>query len=520
MKNKTGLFVLLIGIFLASGCGPLTPTRTPLPAPAPALVEGLSVSTPETQGMDSVLLAQMLEEISASKTKIYSVIVLRHGKLVTEAYFHPYTRETKMHIQSVTKSVVGALVGKAVSRGALKGVDETLLDYFPNRMVANLGQAKEAIQIRHLLSMSSGLDCQEFSAAGPKMEQSSGWVQFMLDLPVVSQPGTKFGYCNGNVHLLSAILEKTTGQSAREYANQELFAPLGIPAAPEAEWGSDPQGYTLGGYGLHLRPVDLAKLALLYLNKGQWNGQQVLPAAWVEESTRPWIQKEDASDSAYGYMWTVYPGQEHYAALGLGGQQIHVYPAKDLAVVVTAGLEAYAEAPAIEKMLSQYILPAVKSEQSLKADESATLRLQNALWAAENPVIQPQELPKQAVAVSDSTYQFGENPYGWQNVRFVFKPGAPSAQLYFNGQALEVGLDNLYRLSKAQPFGELLLRGYWLAPDIFALDYPYPFNSPTRLGELGEAQIQFKFVRDEVEVKVLQMPFGGEPGVFKGARLK
>lgn len=218
MKNKTGLFVLLISIFLASGCGPLTPTRTPLPAPAPVLVEGLSVSTPETQGMDSVLLAQMLEEISASKTKIYSVIVLRHGKLVTEAYFHPYTRETKMHIQSVTKSVVGALVGKAVSRGALKGVDETLLDYFPNRMVANLGQAKEAIQIRHLLSMSSGLDCQEFSAAGPKMEQSSGWVQFMLDLPVVSQPGTKFGYCNGNVHLLSAILEKTTGQSAREYA--------------------------------------------------------------------------------------------------------------------------------------------------------------------------------------------------------------------------------------------------------------------------------------------------------------
>jgi CubicO group peptidase (beta-lactamase class C family) len=300
--------------------------------------------------MDSNLLAQMLEDISSNGTRVHSVLVVRNGYMVTEAYFHPYTPDTKMHIQSVTKSVIGMLVGKAIGDGYIKSENDKLLDYYPNRIVENPSKEKSSIRLRHLLSMSSGLDCQEFSGSGPSMEQTQGWIQFMLDRPTTAAPGEVFGYCNGNAHLLSSILEKVTGMSAREYANQELFKPLGISPVDEGAWWNDPQKITIAAYGLHLTPVDMAKLAFLNLHNGKWGEEQIIPAAWIADSTKQYVQKEDGS--GYGYLWTVYPNAGHYAALGLGGQQIHIYPSRNLIVIMTASLESYAEAPEIEKMLN------------------------------------------------------------------------------------------------------------------------------------------------------------------------
>lgn len=164
--------------------------------------------------MDSELLAQMLEDISVNETSIYSVLAIRNGYIVTEAYFHPYGRDTKMHIQSVTKSVIGMLVGRAVARGDIRNADVKLSEFYRVDMFEKPSQQKNSIQLKHLLSMSSGLDCEEFSASSPSMEQTDGWVKFMLDRLMVSKPGQTFGYCNGNAHLLSAIVEKSTGMSA------------------------------------------------------------------------------------------------------------------------------------------------------------------------------------------------------------------------------------------------------------------------------------------------------------------
>jgi len=239
--------MLLALILLSAGCAPSKSISIQVPEPDYWPTSGWKSSTPEAQGMDSAQLAEMLEEISINETSIHSVLVIRNGYVVTEAYFHPYTRDTKMHIQSVTKSVIGMLVGKAIADGYLKNDDEKLLDFYPNRIFANPSRQKSSIRLKHLLSMSSGLDCAEFSASGPGMEQSSGWVQFMLDLPMIESPGKAFGYCNGNAHLLSSILEKSTGMNTREYANQELFELLGIQPAEEADWGSDPQKITLAG---------------------------------------------------------------------------------------------------------------------------------------------------------------------------------------------------------------------------------------------------------------------------------
>lgn len=521
MKNLINLFMLCV--LLLSGCVPLNSGMGKAPIPDYWPTHEWRNSSPESQGIDSDQLARMYEHIIKSQANLYSVLIVRNGYVVTEAYFHPYTRDTKVHVQSITKSVIGMLVGRAIQTGAISSVDDSLVSFFPGRVFTVDEQAKEKIHLRHLLSMTSGLDCQEFSAQGPKMEQSGGWVQFMLDLPVVSTPGKKFNYCNGNAHLLSAILEKTTGMKSREFANQELFAPLGIPPVDEVDWGSDPKGYTIGGYGLHLRPIDLAKLALLFLSDGKWEDQQLLANGWVAESTTQHILKEDRGNDegspGYGYLWTVYPDQGRYAALGLGGQQIHVFPSKSLVVVFTAGLPAYAEAPEIETLLSEYILPAVKSNTALPENPQGVSRLQAMVDLAANPIQPVPELPTTALTVTDSVYNFEENPIGWQKMRFTFVPGANTARLHFNDTtSLEIGLDNIYRLSNSPVLGQVLLRARWEDDQTFVADYPYAFAGLTKLGELGETKISFQFTGDILTVTITPQIFGGQPLIIVGKR--
>jgi CubicO group peptidase (beta-lactamase class C family) len=514
--NKTA-FILLVLVLFLTACRPSQSVSVAVPEPASWPTANWLESTPEAQGMDSTLLAQMIQDLSSNESNIYSVLVVRNGALITEAYFHPYTRDTNVHVQSITKSVIGMLVGKALSMGAIESVDENLMDFFPNRSFHNPSEEKNALQLSHLLSMSSGLDCQEFTGAGPTMEQSANWVQFMLDLPVVETPGEKFGYCNGNAHLLSAILEQTTGLTARELANQELFKPLGISPVEEVDWAADPLGHTIGGYGLHLRPLDLAKLALLFLQNGKWEGQQLLPASFAAAATTQQVAKEDGS--GYGYLWTVYPDREQYAALGLGGQQIHVFPSKNLIVVVTAGLESFAEAPEIAEMLSEYILPAVKSGDPLPENAAGMAELQSAIEKAWNPVQEVADLPAAALDISGSKYTLEENPLSWQTFEFYFQEGAETASLRLNGsEPIAIGLDNLFRLSNVQPFGEILLRGRWVDEQTFTVDYPYSLIGLPRLGELGDVDIQFQFSGDDLEITVDEQIFGGEPFTLSGSR--
>lgn len=512
-------YYFLIGTFLLallfSGCSEPGSVSVPVAAPSYWPTNSWQSATPESQGLDSARLAQMLEQVYANQTNLHSVLVIRNGYVVTEAYFHPYTAGVREHVQSVTKSFIGALVGIAVQNGQLKNVDETLLGYFPDRIIANPSREKGSIRLKHLLSMSSGLDCQEFTG-GPTMEQASDWVQFMLDLPLNAAPGQTFGYCNGNAHLLSAILQNSTGMNAREYANQELFGPLGIHAVDVSDWGADPQGFTTGGYGLHLTPEELAKFAFLYLHDGKWDGQQILPPGWAVDSTTQAIQKEDGS--GYGYLWTVYPSAGHYAALGLGGQQIHIYPAKNLIVIVTAGLEAYAESPEIESMLVDYILPAIQSDSPLADNPDAVERLRQAQDQIANPLQPVPLLPATAFEISGHTYHFAENPIGWQTLEMIFVPNADSAELRLNGSTpVQFGLDNLYRLTRSELLGEIFLRARWMDENTLVADFPYGFGS-NRLGELGHSQFQFKFQGDEVKITVRQLIFGGEPLEFSGKR--
>jgi hypothetical protein len=363
--------------------------------------------------------------------------------------------------------------------------------------------------------MSSGFPCQEFSDSGQSMEQTSGWVQYMLDLPVDIAPGKKFGYCDGNPHLLSAIIEKTTGMNTREFANQELFRPLGIPAAQASDWWTDPQGFSNGGYGLYLRPVDLAKFAYLYLQNGKWDGQQLLPAHWVTDSTIQYVQKPEGP--GYGYLWTVYPKTEnpdHYAALGLGGQQIHIYPSKNLIVIVTAELETFMEAPEIERMLNEYILPAIKSDAPLADNSKGVARLQTARDTAANPIQSVSELPAIASEISGKVYKLEENQNGWKNMVVLFEPGASTARVSTTGDNdfEEIGLDNIYRSSNVSE-NPYMMRGRWLDDQTFLAEW-----TALPLGNNFSYQIRLKYTGENIEIRIQPPIFAGKPTVIKGTR--
>jgi len=468
-RRRAGIaFVLFV---LLAGCAPASLTPA---APAYWPTNGWRSTAPESQGMDSELLARMVEYIQQEKLALHGLLIIRNGYLVSELYVNPYSAEQPHWVASVTKSVVSTLVGIAIQKGFIKDVKQTLFSLLPSQSAANLDDQKKAITLEDLLTMTSGLDCHENPAPGETdFRSSQNWVQFILDLPMAAQPGTKFNYCTGAVELLSAILQKAAGMSTREFANQNLFAPLGIGPITEALWPSDPQGVTTGGYGLTLTPGEMAKLGFLFLNQGQWDGKTIVPGSWVTASTASHSNRGDKKE--YGYLWWVDPRGKWYAALGLAGEHFFVYPTENLVVVFTSDLPLgnNQDLTPLRGLLDQYILPAVKSSQPLPANPNSQARLEAGIKALALPQqAVPQPLPAIAGQISGKTYTLGDNPFGWKTMAFTFQQGAKEAQIIIDGKnQLPVGLDNAYRVL---PGGDKLfpeeLRGQWNSQDTFAVD--------------------------------------------------
>src|ERR1700722_14778926 len=229
-------------------------------------------SSPEEQGMDSTELAKLVDfgarRILATpgvtlNSVLDSLLVVRHGKIVVEAYYAPYTAGIPHDIRSATKAVISTLAAIAFKDGLLDSPSHRVLDFFDRRGIANLDDRKETITVQSLLDMTSGLEWTEPLTGRPdsmfEMERSTDWVKFILDRPMSNAPGSAFNYNSGNPHLLSAIITKLTGLSALDYAKAKLFGPLGIN---DLYWPHDPQGISVGGYGLFLLPRDMAKIGL------------------------------------------------------------------------------------------------------------------------------------------------------------------------------------------------------------------------------------------------------------------
>jgi CubicO group peptidase (beta-lactamase class C family) len=311
-----------------------------------------STSSPEAQGLDSQKLAEMLAAIDEQQPDLHSLLIIRNGYLVSENYFGSYQPDTRHQLYSVTKSFIATLIGIALDQGYIKGIDQRIVDFFPGSTFDNLDEQKSAMTLEDTLTMRTGLAWEEGDPAYRALYMSPDWVKYMLDEPMDSAPGTQFNYCSGCSHLLSAIVQETTEMNPRDFADQVLFKPLGIT---NVRWDTNGAGTPIGGWGLQLTPRDMAKLGYLYLRHGQWDGQQIVPAQWVDDATRSHTATD--GDLGYGYQWWTYPSLKAYTALGRGGQTIFVIPEFDLIVVTTAEMGGHEE---IFQLIQQYILPAVQ----------------------------------------------------------------------------------------------------------------------------------------------------------------
>jgi len=503
------LVVLLVGCVF-----PLDRSNRPAAPVPPAYwpTDGWQTAAPEAQGMDSEILAQMVEHIQKEQLNLHSLLIVRNGYLVGELYAHPYSAGQPHWIASVTKSVVGALVGVAISQGTIKDVHQPLFSYLSDETVSNLDENKKGITLEDLLTLTAGLDCNENPGPGqPFMEASQNWVDFMLDLPMAAPHGTRFSYCSGVVHLLSAVLQKAAGMNARDFANQNLFSPLGIDPISESRWPSDPQGVSTGGYGLALTPQEMAKFGFLFLNQGKWDGKTILPADWVTASTTSHTQKDDGK--GYGYLWTIDPRGEYYCALGRAGQHIFVLPGKNLVVVFTAGLPYTNNADLIplQELLDEYILPAIKSDRPLPANPQALARIEAGAQALAQPRQAPQPLPPIALEISGKTFTLSDNPFGWHTIAFHFENGAEVAGITIdNAQHLEVGLDNLFRMVNG---GDSLfpegLRGRWDDQDQLIVD-------AVLVGQLADFDNTIQFTSDSIRI-IRRDKYSGAETVINGA---
>ena len=310
--------------------------------------DGWLTSTPEEQGMNSTILDNFWE-ITAP---LRSFLVIRNGYIVYEEYETPnYNDTTLKPIYSVTKSFLSALVGMAFEDGNITSIDEFVVDYFTDRTIVNLDADKQSITIEHLLSMTSGFEW-DIDTDGDAMRASPDWIQYVLDKPMAYPPGGTYYYTTGNSHLLSAIVNHTTGIPTLTYADTRLFQPLGIS---DYEWRLDPDGLAEGGSGLNLTARDMAKLGFLWLNNGTWDSEQLVPSTWVTASTEVHASDEDED---YGYHWRVNPPLDAYYAFGYRdlGQYVWVQPKNDLIAVFTIESQ-WSPLPHI----STYILPAIIS---------------------------------------------------------------------------------------------------------------------------------------------------------------
>jgi len=309
-------------------------------------------AAPASVGYGSEKFAVLEQMIKSQYRNINGIVVVQRGYIVFERYDHGYGPEDPHHVASVTKSVISALVGIALDAGYIQSIDQKVLDFFPEYVPAANGSPKRAVTIRHLLTTTAPFPF-SWKPGGAvqepldRLRRQKDWVKYTLDL--LGQKGCPgaFQYCTAGTHLLSAILTRTTGQCARQFANERLFRPLGIREIPDPQmksyrledvfgenvtgWVADPQGNSTGGWGLTLTPRDMARFGFLYLNRGNWDGRQIIAETWINESLTQ-------NSNEYGYLWWLRKVQDisTFSALGAGGNMICCIPQEDLVVAIAS----------------------------------------------------------------------------------------------------------------------------------------------------------------------------------------
>lgn len=296
---------------------------------ASAQIISLPRSTPEAQGVSSVQVREFIETADRQVNSMHSFMLVRHGQVVAEAWWAPESADKPHVLWSLSKSFTSTAVGFAVAEGKLS-IDDTVLQFFPDEAPAEPSANLKAMRVRDLLTMNAGHQDEL------NWREAENWVKAFLSHPVPHKPGTHFRYNTPATYMLSAIIQKVTGQTVLEYLKPRLFQPLGIV---DPQWQTSPQGISIGGYGLYVRTEDIAKFGQLYLQQGEWNGKQLLPKSWIQQATSKQVSNgsDPNSDWNQGYGFQFWRCRhEAYRGDGKDGQFCIVLPEQDAVIAITA----------------------------------------------------------------------------------------------------------------------------------------------------------------------------------------
>lgn len=451
----------------------------------------LQRATPESQGIASGAILQFVEAVEREIQEFHSFMLLRHGKVVAEAWWSPYERALPHMLFSLSKSFTSTAVGLAVAEGHFS-IDDKVLSFFPDETPAEVSDNLAAMRVRDLLSMSSGHVEDTMPAV---VMDPENWVRGFLGAPVLREPGTHFVYNTGATFVLSAILQKTTGQKLVDYLEPRLFAPLGIK---NAVWYESPQGINVGGWGLNITTEDIARFGQMYLQKGMWNGQQLVPEVWVAEATVKQIPNPDGGtvdwQQGYGYQfWRCQHGA--YRGDGAFGQYCIVMQEQDAVLVITGGM------PDMQVPLNlvwKFLLPALGTE-ALPEDSAAQAQLADKLASLHFPTVEGAATSPTAAGVSGRTYQLEDNELCLESIQFQIGEAGGSITITSpkGEETLEYGYGE-WQFGRTPLFNDLEIRvphrtaisGAWTADDTFTLlirlhETPFYHTFVCRFSESG-----------------------------------
>jgi CubicO group peptidase (beta-lactamase class C family) len=374
-------------------------------------------SVPEAEGVSSNSIIQFLEAAAKSKTEFHSFMLLRHGKVIAEGWWNPYRADLKHTLYSCSKSFTATAIGFAVQEKRLS-LNDKVISFFPHDLPDTVSNYLSQLTVKDVLIMSDG---QEPDPTFVVASKDTNWIKGFLATPVIHQPGTQFLYNSLGTYILSAIVQKVTGQKTVDYLKPRLFDPLGIHGE---DWETDLQGINTGGWGLRLKTEDMAKFAELFLQKGNWNGKQILPVSWVEEASSMKIMqdpkapqsKKDSSDWLQGYCYQMWRCR-HNAFRGDGafGQFMIVMPEQDAALAITA------ETPDMQEEINlvwQYLLPAFKNEK-LPANADAVAKLKKEIKILALP-LPAKHTEASETPINGKTFTATSNDIHLQNISFNF----------------------------------------------------------------------------------------------------